>query len=99
MWPENSVTVKLCGASFSAEPRLNPRQLKLSPGGFFARLLEEKGAEDRVMKTMVKLLVALGFAAALSGCVVAPGPYYHHRHAYVVAPAPVVVVRPCCARW
>jgi hypothetical protein len=51
------------------------------------------------MKTMVKLLVALGFAAAVSGCVVAPGPYYRHPHAYVVAPAPAVVVRPCCGRW
>jgi hypothetical protein len=42
------------------------------------------------MKTLLKLLIALAFGAALSGCVVAPvGPA---RRAYVVAPAPVVVV-------
>jgi len=43
------------------------------------------------MRAIVKLLIALTFAAALGGCVVAPiGP----RRAYVgvVAPAPVVVV-------
>lgn len=43
------------------------------------------------MRTIVKLLIASAFAAALAGCVVAPvGP----RRAYVgvVAPAPVVVV-------
>jgi len=45
------------------------------------------------MKTVVKLLVVLGFASALAGCVVAPGPYGRPR-AYVVAPAPVVVVHP-----
>ena len=44
------------------------------------------------MKRIVKLLLALAFAGALSGCVVAPiGP---PRRAYVgvIAPAPVVVV-------
>ena len=57
------------------------------------------------MKTMLKLLVPIGFAA-LAGCVVAPvGPpraYYHpYYHPYyygprviVAAPAPVLVVRP-----
>jgi hypothetical protein len=41
------------------------------------------------MSNIVKLLIALGAAAVLSGCVVAPvGP----PRAYVVAPAPVVVV-------
>jgi hypothetical protein len=32
----------------------------------------------------------------VAGCVVAParGYYYYHPHAVVVAPAPVVVVRP-----
>ena len=44
------------------------------------------------MRAIVKLLIALAFGAALSGCVVAPvGP----RHAYVgvgvIAPAPVVI--------
>ena len=46
------------------------------------------------MRTLVKLLIALTFGAALTGCVVAPvGP----RRAYVavVAPAPVVVYH----RW
>lgn len=47
------------------------------------------------MRGIVKLLIALAFGAALSGCIVAPvGP---PRRAYVgvgvVAPAPVVVVR------
>jgi hypothetical protein len=55
-------------------------------------------AEDLTMKTVAKLLIVLGFGAALTGCVVAPAPYYHAR-GYVVAPAPVVVVHPCCARW
>jgi hypothetical protein len=47
------------------------------------------------MRGIVKLLIALVFGAALSGCIVTPvGP---PRRAYVgvgvVAPAPVVVVR------
>lgn len=50
------------------------------------------------MKTVVKLLVALGFGASLAGCVVAPAPYYYRPHAYVVAPAPVIVVHPY-RRW
>ena len=41
------------------------------------------------MKTVVKLLVILGFGAALAGCVVVP---VGRPRAYVVAPAPVVVV-------
>jgi len=49
------------------------------------------------MKTVAKLLIVLGFGAALGGCVVAPGPY--RAHAYVVAPAPVVVVHPAYHRW
>jgi hypothetical protein len=49
------------------------------------------------MRVIVKCVIALAFAAALTGCVVAPvGP---PRRAYVsvgvVAPAPVVVYR----RW
>lgn len=49
------------------------------------------------MRVIVKFAIALAFAAALSGCVVAPvGP---PRRAYVavgvVAPAPAVVYR----RW
>ena len=43
------------------------------------------------MKTVLKLLVVLGFGAALAGCVVAP---VGRPRAYVVAPAPVVVVHP-----
>jgi len=41
----------------------------------------------------VKLLITLAFAAALSGCVVAPvGPPRAYVSAAVVTPAPVVVV-------
>ncbi len=48
------------------------------------------------MRTIVKLLMALSCAAALSGCVVAPvGPPRAYVGVGVVAPAPVVVVR----RW
>ena len=61
-------------------------------------LYRQTEAEDLVMKTVVKLLVVLGFASALAGCVVAPGPYGRPR-AYVVAPAPVVVVHPYYRRW
>jgi hypothetical protein len=43
------------------------------------------------MKTIVKMLIVLGFGATLAGCVVAPYGYGRPR-AYVVAPAPVVVV-------
>jgi hypothetical protein len=47
------------------------------------------------MRTIVKLLIALSFAAALSGCVIAPvGPPRPYAVA-VVAPAPVVVYH----RW
>ncbi|MGO9802078.1 MAG: hypothetical protein ACLPTM_05725 [Steroidobacteraceae bacterium] len=43
------------------------------------------------MRNIVKLLIALGAAAVLSGCVVAPvGP--PRAYVGVVAPAPVVVV-------
>ncbi len=47
------------------------------------------------MKGLIKLLVPVGFLV-LTGCVVAParGYYYYHPRAYVVAPAPVMVVRP-----
>lgn len=46
------------------------------------------------MHGIVKLLLALAIAAALSGCVVAPiGPPRAYVGAAVVAPAPVVVVR------
>jgi hypothetical protein len=52
------------------------------------------------VNTLIKLMVPVGFAL-LAGCVIAPvgprhpywGPYYGPRVA-VVAPAPVVVVRP-----
>jgi hypothetical protein len=55
------------------------------------------------MKNLVKLLIPIVVVTAMSGCVVAP--YGYHRGYYgrayygygprvVVAPAPVVVVRP-----
>ena len=45
------------------------------------------------MRVMVKLLVALGVAAVVTGCVVAPlGPPRPYVRAAVVVPAPVVVV-------
>jgi hypothetical protein len=48
------------------------------------------------MRSFVGLLIALGFAAAVSGCVVAPvGPPRGYVGVGVVAPAPVVVYR----RW
>jgi hypothetical protein len=48
------------------------------------------------MKILLKLLIPIGFIA-MSGCVVAP--YGYHRGYYgprvaVIAPAPVLVVRP-----
>jgi len=53
------------------------------------------------MKSLVKLLISLSLlSAAMTGCVVAPAGYYYHRGYYygprvaVVAPAPVIVVRP-----
>jgi len=53
------------------------------------------------MKRLIMLLIPVGILA-MSGCVVAPYGYYHgyyHRGYYgpravLVAPAPVVVVRP-----
>jgi hypothetical protein len=57
-------------------------------------LLKSKLLED-VMRTLFKLLIPMSIVA-MSGCVVAP--YGYHRGYYapvaVVAPAPVVVVRP-----
>ena len=51
------------------------------------------------MKKIVKLLIPLSLMAiAMTGCVVAPVGYYHRGfygpRAVVVAPAPVLVVRP-----
>jgi hypothetical protein len=46
------------------------------------------------MKRLIMLLAPLGILA-LTGCVVAPARgYYYHPAAVVVAPAPVVYVRP-----
>jgi hypothetical protein len=58
-------------------------------------LRTKKPLED-VMKTLFKLLIPVSIIA-MSGCVVAP--YGYHRGYYgprgaIVAPAPVVVVRP-----
>ncbi len=51
------------------------------------------------MNSLLKPLIALGIlAATMTGCVVAPAGYYHRGYyrprLEVVAPAPVVVVRP-----
>jgi hypothetical protein len=48
------------------------------------------------MKKLIKLLIPMGFIA-LTGCVVAPYGYsrgYYGSHVAVIAPIPVVVVRP-----
>lgn len=45
------------------------------------------------MRTLAKLLILVGFGAALTGCVVAP---YPPPRAYV---APVVVVHPAYPRY
>jgi len=50
------------------------------------------------MSKLIKLLIPLSLMA-MAGCVVAPAGYYHRGYYYgphvaVVAPAPVVVVRP-----
>ena len=49
------------------------------------------------MKRLLMLLIPIGLLA-MSGCVVAPYDYYHRGYygprLAVVAPAPVVVVRP-----
>jgi hypothetical protein len=45
------------------------------------------------MRGIVKLLIALSFGAALSGCVVTPVAPRAYVGVGVVAPAPVVVVR------
>lgn len=46
------------------------------------------------MKRLIMLAIPLSMLV-LAGCVVAPARgYYYHPHAVVVAPAPVVVVRP-----
>ena len=57
-------------------------------------------SRSRLMKTLVNLLIPFSLmAVALTGCVVVPAGYYHRGYYYgprvaVVAPAPVVVVRP-----
>jgi hypothetical protein len=61
---------------------------------------EAQNFKERIMKSLTKRLIPLGLmAVAMSGCVVAPAGYYHRGYYYgprvaVVAPAPVVVVRP-----
>jgi hypothetical protein len=53
-----------------------------------------------IMKTALKALIPITLLAAMTGCVVAPyGPYHRGYYGYgprvaVVAPAPVVVIRP-----
>jgi hypothetical protein len=51
------------------------------------------------MKSLFKLLISLSLlSAVMAGCVVAPAGYYHRGYygprVAVVAPAPVLVVRP-----
>jgi hypothetical protein len=52
------------------------------------------------MKNLFKLLISFSLlSVVLSGCVVAPAGYYHRGYYYgprvaVVAPAPVILVRP-----
>jgi hypothetical protein len=52
------------------------------------------------MKSIIKLLISLSLVSAvMTGCVVVPagyyhGGYYHGPRVAVVAPAPVLVVRP-----
>jgi hypothetical protein len=51
------------------------------------------------MSSLLKMLISLSIlTAAMTGCVVAPAGYYHRGYygprVAVVAPAPVVVVRP-----
>jgi hypothetical protein len=51
------------------------------------------------MKNVFKLLISFSLLSAiLAGCVVAPAGYYHRGYygprVAVIAPAPVVVVRP-----
>jgi hypothetical protein len=53
------------------------------------------------MRSLLKTLISLGIlTTAMAGCVVAPAGYYHRGYYYhgprvaVVAPAPVVLVRP-----
>jgi hypothetical protein len=60
---------------------------------------EAQNFKERVMKSLTKLLIPLSLMAiAMSGCVVAPAGYYHRGYygprVAVVAPAPVVVIRP-----
>jgi hypothetical protein len=52
------------------------------------------------MQRTVKLLISLSLVSAImTGCVVAPAGYYHRGYYHgprvaVIAPAPVIVVRP-----
>ena len=51
------------------------------------------------MKTILKALIPITLLVAMTGCVVAPYGYHHGYYGYgprvaVVAPAPVVVIRP-----
>jgi hypothetical protein len=67
-----------------------PRGVALSEAQTFSR--------RDVMKRLMMILIPLALMA-MSGCVVAPYGYYHRPYYYgarvaVVAPAPVVVVRP-----
>jgi len=49
------------------------------------------------MKTLIKIMISVGLLS-MAACVVVPGrpyhPYYGYARVAVVAPAPVVVVRP-----
>jgi hypothetical protein len=46
------------------------------------------------MKRLIIFVISVG-CLALAGCVVVPAHgYYYHPHAVIVAPAPVVAIRP-----
>ena len=52
-----------------------------------------------IMKTVLKALIPITLLVAMTGCVVAPYGYHRGYYGYgprvaVVAPAPVVVIRP-----
>ena len=62
-------------------------------------LLETPNFEEMPVKSLIKMLIPLSLMAiAATGCVVAPVGYYHRGYygprVAVIAPAPVLVVRP-----
>jgi hypothetical protein len=60
-------------------------------------VVHSKSPEIANMKSLMKMMIAMGLLS-MAACVVVPGRPYHPYYGYygprVVAPAPVVVVRP-----